>query len=193
MAFVKLVNFDRPLSGAGAPGRPGLVLSESEVATRLQAAFHAGSDAARAAADRQMVEFRSDMEQLSDGVLKKAGGVDAILGAQMREVLPGLALDIARRLLAGFEPPPEVIERYWKEALEELYPEREGLELSLCERDSELLEQIKPGWRANYPGLRIKVDPGLARGDCLVRSRFGLIDARKQTRLQSLEHALAGA
>ena len=193
MAFVTLIPFDRPLAGGVIAGQTGPLFTESEVAARLQAAYHAGADAARAAGDQQLVEFRADMEQLSEGVLKKAGGTEALLVAQLRQALPSLALEIARRLFADFEPPPEVIERFWREALDQLYPEREGLELALCPRDAELLEQLKPEWRQRYPGLLLRVDPGLVRGDCLVRSRFGLIDARQKTKLQGLERAMVGA
>ena len=192
MAFVKLIRFDRPLGGVTLPGRPGPLLSEGEIAGGLKAAFHAGSDQARASADQQMVEMRADMEQLSDGALSRIGGMEDILLAQVREALPALSLEIARRLLAGYEPPPEVVERLWREALEQLYPEREGLELILCPRDAELLGQLNPEWRARYPGLRLTSDASLSRGDCLVRSRFGLIDARQATKLRGLEHALGG-
>ena len=139
-----------------------------------------------------MVELRADMAQLSDGVLRKLGEMEPQLLAQLRDALPGLVLEIARRLLAGFEPPPEVIERFWREALDQLYPEREGLELSLCARDAERLEQLNPEWRQLYPGLRARVDATLEPGDCLVRSRFGLTDARRQTKLAAFEHALVG-
>jgi flagellar assembly protein FliH len=193
MAFVKLINFDRPLSGVVVPGQRGPLLSEGEIAGRLQEAFHAGSDSARASADQQMVELRSDMERLSDGALSRINGISEVLLAQLRQALPALALDIARRLLAGYEPPPDVVERLWLEALEQLYPERESLELVLCPRDAELLGELNPEWRNRYPGLRLSSDTSLARGDCLVRSRFGLIDARQATKLRGLEHALVGA
>ena len=104
--------------------------------------------------------------------------MEPVLLGQLREALPELVVEIARRLLAGFEPPPDVIERLWREALDQLYPEREGLELTLCPRDAELLESINPEWKQRYPGLRVRSDPALVPGDCLVRSRFGLTDAR---------------
>jgi flagellar assembly protein FliH len=112
---------------------------------------------------------------------------------QLREALPGLALDIARRLLAGFEPPPEIIEKFCREALDQLFPEREGLELALCPRDAAKLNELNPDWLQRYPGLRIRTDNVLGPGDCLVRSRFGLTDGRRQTKLAALEHSLAGA
>jgi flagellar assembly protein FliH len=138
-----------------------------------------------------MVEFRSDMERLSEGVLKKLSEIEPAVMVQLREALPGLALEIARRLLAGFEPPPEVIGRFCHEALAQIFPEQEGLELSLSPRDAEQLRQLNPDWLQRYPGLRVRPDSTLETGDCLVRSRFGLTDGRRQTKLAALEHSLA--
>jgi flagellar assembly protein FliH len=192
MAFAKLVAFDRPLSGAVWPGQPVRTITETESAAKCQAAYHSGVDSARRAADQQLVEMRSDMAQLSSGVLQKLAGMESTLLAQLREALPALALEIARRLLAGYEPPPEVLQGLWQEALEQLYPERDGLELSLNPRDAEFLEELSPEWRSRYPGLKIRPDPTLQPGDTVVRSRFGLTDARQQTKLAALEHALTG-
>ncbi|MBA3849547.1 MAG: flagellar biosynthesis protein [Opitutus sp.] len=192
MAYIKLVAFDRPLAGAVLPGQ-GRMLTEAEVAARVQEAYRQGVDSAREAADQQMVEFRHDMEQLSDSVLKKLSALEPELVAQIRDALPGLAVDIAHRLLAGYEPPPETVERLCREALEQLFPEREGLELSLSPPDAALLQSLNPDWLQRYPALRVRTDASLTRGDCVVRSRFGLTDARLSTKLQSLTHSLTGA
>ena len=193
MAYAKLIAFDRPLSGAAIPGTAGHFCTEAELSARDEAAYHRGIDAARALADQQMVEFRADMEQLGDGVFKKLSTIEPSLVAQLRDALPALALDIARRLLAGYEPPPEVVSRLCEEALAELFPERENLELSVGARDAALLEKIQPDWLARYPGLRIRTEATLKPGDCQVRSRFGLTDARLQTKLTALERNLAPA
>lgn len=192
MAFSTLVPFDRPLAGATLEGAAGRLCTEKEAAAKAQEAYHAGIDAARRAGDQQMVEQRAEMAQLSEGVLKQLSSVEPQLLGQLREALPGLALEIARRLLADFEPPPEVIERLWRESLDQLYPEREGLEITLCPRDAELLERLNPEWRQRFPGLRVRTDPALKPGDSLVRSRFGLTDARQQTKLETLAQGLTG-
>ncbi len=192
MAFAKLIAFDRPLAGAALPGQ-GRAVTEAELAARSQAAYRQGIDAARAAADQQMVELRHDMVALSDGVLKKLSDLEPRLVAELREALPGLALEISRRLLAGYEPPADVLANLCRDALEQLFPEREGLELSVCPRDAELLQSLSPDWLARYPGLRIRADATLKPGDCLVRSRFGLTDARQETKLEALTHHLTGA
>lgn len=193
MAFAKLIVFDRGLSGITVPGQSGKFCSETELAQREEAAYQRGVDASRALADQQMVEFRADIEQLGDGVFKKLGGFEPVLVAQLRDTLPALALDIARRLLAGYEPPAEVVSRICEEALAEIFPERENLELSVAPRDAALLEKLNPVWLQRFPGLKIRAENSLAPGDCQVRSRFGLTDARLQTKLTALEHSLAPA
>lgn len=191
MALAKLIAFDRPLIGAVLPGA-GRSFTEAEVAAKLEAAYHKGVDATRAMVDQKLVEMRVEMQQLSEGVLTKLTTVESATLAQLREALPALAVDIARRLLAGYEPPAEIVEKLCHEALEQLFPERDGLEISLCPRDAELLEQVNPAWLARYPDLKVKTDANLAPGDCQVRSRFGLTDARQQTKLSVLAHGLSG-
>src|SRR4051794_13262388 len=135
MAHSKLVAFDRPLTGAAIAGNAGRFYSEQELATRDEAAYRRGVDSARALADQQMVELRADIGQLADGVFQKLSTIEPALVAQLRDALPGLALDIARRLLAGYEPPAEVISKLCEEALTELFPERENLELVVSAKD----------------------------------------------------------
>lgn len=193
MAFAKLIAFDRALQGVSIPGQSGRFCSESELAVREEAAYQRGVDAARALADQQMVEFRADIEQLGDGVFKKVSGLEPALVAQLRDALPTLALDIARRLLAGYEPPPEVVSRICEEALTQIYPERDNLELAVAPRDAALLDKLNPAWLQGYPGLRIRAEGTLQPGDCQVRSRFGLTDARLETKLAALQHTLSPA
>ncbi len=191
MTFAKLVSFDRSLAGAAIPGQAGRFCSEAELAGIAQEGYRRGVDAARALADQQMVEFRADIEQLSDGVFKKLLALEPAITTQLREALPGLALELSRRLLAGYEPPAEIVSRLCEEALAELFPERENLELVVSPRDAAALEQLKPEWMLRYPGLRLRAEASLKPGDCQVRSRFGLTDARQETKLTALEHSLA--
>lgn len=193
MAFAKLISFDRPLKAAATHDQRGRAYSEAELSVQTEQAYHRGVDDARAAADQQMVEFRSEMEQLSDGVLRTLSGLEPVLLTQLRDALPGLAVEISRRLLAGYEPPAATVSNLCEEALAELFPERENLELVIGPRDAALLEQLKPGWLERYPALRTRVDSALRPGDCQVRSRFGLTDARQQTKLTALSRSLVHA
>jgi flagellar assembly protein FliH len=193
VAYSKLIAFDRPLTGAALAGNAGRFYTEQELAARDDAAYRRGIDATRALADQQMVELRADIEHLADGVFKKLAAIDGALVNQLRDALPGLAREIAHRLLAGYEPPAEVVSKLCEEALGELFPERDNLELVVSARDAALLEKLNPDWLRRYPGLRIRVEAVLNAGDCQVRSRFGLTDARLQAKLTALEHSLVPA
>lgn len=193
MTHSKLIPFDRPLIGTVTTGQVGRLYTEAEYAAYGEASYRRGVDAARSLADQQMVEIRAEVAHLSDGILRQLTQVDSQILKQLHDSLPALALDIAKHLLAGYEPPAEMIDRLCRDALDQLFPERENLELLLCPRDVELLTQLNPGWLERYPGLKIRADLALTPGDCQVRSRFGLTDARQQTKLEALARALAVA
>ena len=193
MSQIKLVQFDRPLSGALLPGRSVRVYTDAEVEALRKEAFRQGQDAARSFGDRQLVDIRADVQQLQNGIFAKLVDFEPVLVSQLRAALPGLALDLARRLMAGFEPGPEIIERICSEALNQLLPERENLELILSPRDAQLLEELNPAWLQRFPGLKVRADVTLATGDCHVRSRFGLTDARRVTKLETLSLGLASS
>lgn len=188
-SFVRLVAFDRPLAGAALAGRARRV-DERELETLRENAYREGADAARAFADQQMVDLRHDVQRLHDGLFSRLAGVESAIVAQLQQALPGLALELARRLFAGYEPPPEALEAHCREVLGTLYPERENLELHVCPRDADLLEKMNPSWSASYPGLRVVADTSLAPGDCQVRSRFGVTDARLSDKLEHLRREL---
>lgn len=105
-----------------------------------------------------------------------------MIADQIRLVLPDLAVEVAKRVLAGFTPPPEVVAQLCQQALVALFPEVQNLELVVGERDHEIIASLVPEWKVTYPGISVTVDPAFASGECQVRSRFGVIDARHGAR-----------
>ena len=188
-----VVAFDRPLIGAFLPAHSPRRYTEADLAAARAQGFREGTDSARAFADQQMVDLRAEVQALQAGVLGKLVEVEPELHTQVREALPLLAVELAQRLLAGFVPPPELVERLCREALDQLYPEREGLELVVCPRDASVLERLLPGWRGHFPDLKVTIDDTLVPGDCLVRSRFGVTDARGMAKLEALRRELLSA
>ena len=186
----KFISFDRPLIAAVVPGQEEPRYTEGEMAVARSAAYHEGYDTARRFADGQLTEFREEVQALQHGVLHSMNLIEKNLVTQLQAGLPSLAIDIARRLLANFEPPAELVVRLCTEALEHLYPERENLELIVCARDAELLTANAPDLAHKYPELKLKVDPTMRPGDCQVKSRFGLTDARLDAKLIVIQHEL---
>ncbi len=192
MPFTSLIAFDRPLASAIVKGQQGRYYTEGEIAALTQQAYHRGGDDARAATSQQIVEMRVDLEGFRDSAFSKIPVLEKQFQDQLQEALPSLTVEIARRLLAGFEPDASTVNKLCTETLAQLFPERDNLELSLNSRDYAMLTRLSPDWLERYPGLKIREDASLKPGDCLVRSRFGLTDARLDTKLNALSHALAG-
>jgi flagellar assembly protein FliH len=186
-----LVAFDRPLVAVGTPDAPREYTAADLLAAR-SAGHREGGDAARGLVDHQLVELRSEIQALQQGLLERLRQAHDDLIGQVRAALPCLAVEIGRRLLADLEPSPELVERLCRQALDQLYPERAGLELVVGPHDSAILENLVPSWRTHFPDLRITIDDTLLPGDCLVRSRFGVTDARAESKLAALRHELTG-
>lgn len=192
-AHNKLVAFDRPLVGVSVQGQGTQLYNEAELAAIRQKAWQEGNDAAREFASHQLVEFRAEVQALQEGLFQRLATTESEMQTQLRESLPSLAVELARRLLANYEPTAEEVMNLCDETLAQLYPERDDLELFLCPRDAELLDHLNQDWKTRHPGLRVTVDAALGPGDCQVRSRFGLTDARRQAKLETLTRELLSA
>jgi flagellar assembly protein FliH len=191
MASSALIQLNRRLSGVALVGSPGPLVDEREVAVRVEAAYRRGAAEARAIADHQITELRREVLELTERTLANLTHAERFLAAQLQQALPELIVAIGRRLLAGTEVTADLLARLCAETLQELVPERENLELLLAPADAALVQAFAPGLQASHPGLRITADPALTSGDCLVRSRFGVTDARRATKLAALGSALA--
>lgn len=191
-AQTHLMAFDRPLLAVRTPDAPREFTAADVVAARVSGQQE-GGDAARAVTNQQIVEMRAEMQELQHGIFQRLTAAHDDLVMQVRTALPALAVEIGQRLLAGLVPPPELVERLCREALDQLYPERSNLELVVGPRDAAVLERLVPSWRAHFTDLKITVDDTLNPGDCLVRSRFGVTDARAASKLSSLRQELVGA
>ena len=112
--------FDRPLIAV----QPAVGALREHTAGELIAArvagYEAGQDAAHDFSNQQIVELRAEMQQLQEGILTRIGQAQDELTAQVRRALPELAVEIGQRLLAGFVPPPELVEKLCREALDQL-------------------------------------------------------------------------
>lgn len=188
-----IIAFDRPLRAAQLTNNAAPVHTPAELAAARAEGFRAGEASAQSFSNQQLVELRSEVQHLQAGLFAKLAEAQEMLTAQVKAALPVLTIELGARLLGGFEPEPKLVEKMCREALDELYPERAGLELVVSPRDAAILRDITPGWATHFPNLTVTEDDTLAPGDCLVRSRFGVTDARARVKLDSLRHELLHA
>jgi flagellar biosynthesis/type III secretory pathway protein FliH len=64
------------------------------------------------------------------------------------------------------------------------------IEIALHPEDIELLSQYDQKFQDKYPGLHFVSDSCLRVGDCIMRTRFGVVDGRLETKLDNLSSSL---
>ena len=103
-----------------------------------------------------------------------------------------LALEAAQKIVAGLPVDVEMVEATVREALRQAEDTAEII-IQLHPDDLALLRQhqveILNGLPESGP-LRFSPRPKSARGGCLVQTRFGLIDARRETKIEQLRQSL---
>jgi flagellar assembly protein FliH len=154
-------------------------------------AYQRGFEEASSLLNRQILEQRSDLAHLQETTLHALSRQHSALVAQVSALVPELALEIARRVLAGVEPDRELLRRIVEETLGEVEAGSAEVELRLCPRDLELMSGLEEDFAHKYPGLRMTADPELSPGDCRARSRFGEIDGRMDTKLRNVARTLS--
>ena len=107
------------------------------------------------------------------------------------QMMVALALEIAQKLVAEAPISVEMIEAAVREALHEVENSAE-FGVRLHPADLELLQKM--GSSLLTPDddgkVRFHASPEVSRGGCLVHTRFGVIDGRRETKMDALKRSL---
>lgn len=185
------IHFHRPPRRIRIADQPPVpTFTEDDMDNARTESYKRGYEEASQLLRRQMMDQRAEMGQLQGETFKALEQQHHTLLAQFRQLLPGLALDIARRVLGGVEIDRDAVVRLVDDILAAVPAGREGLEVALSAHDLALIEGNDAQFREKHPEIRFRADASLKSGDCVVRSRFGEIDGRLDTKLRSVERLL---
>jgi flagellar assembly protein FliH len=148
-----------------------------------------GERAAHAEAER----LRAELAGLKTGLLARLNQLLPQVVRECEETLVAMAIEVARKLVAGLPITVDLVEAGVREALAQaeeagevqvyLHPE----DLAVLERaDSALLRERRGAEKVTFVG-----SAEVSRGGCLVRTRFGVIDTSRETKLELLKQSLA--
>ncbi len=192
MKWSDTIPFRRPLRDArlltGAPSQEWQELLKQ----RESAAYERGQEDAERALSAQLMQQRTEMAELQQGVVEALRNALPQVVLEAQTALVQLALVAAEKLVAGLPISPELVEAVIREALQQV------------EDSAEIVIQLNPDDLAllrknNTPILKGLPDSGplrfisaaeVTRGGCLVQTRFGLLDARRETKLAQLKQSL---
>ena len=188
MGSFSAIKFHAPLKAlflAGTKPRPTFTEAELEAAKRE--AYHRGSEEAGRLIERQMLEQRAEIVHLQSQTFAAVAQQHAALVQQLHDMLPELAMEALARILATTEIDRDAVLRISRDVLSEIAPGREQVEVQLSPRDLELIAGYEECFRERHPAIAFSADPELTPGDCVVRSRFGVVDGRLVTKLRTVE------
>ena len=105
--------------------------------------------------------------------------------------IPGLAVQLVKKVWSGLMWDGDAVRGMIEEILAEYCTGKETVEVFLSASDLHLLEGFEED--TPYGKVILKEDMTLKPGDCLVQTKFGLIDARLETKFKKIEKELGGA
>lgn len=169
---------------------PPSAYTSDDLEAARKTAHRQGFEEASKAGDAKISAIKSDVAGIQTKTLDSISTRFEQAVGQMRAVLPLLVTEAAARLVSKVQFTPEVVSGIVEDLLQDVAPGSDLLEVQLCEEDLQKMEQFQPQFRQKFPSIDFKVSPELLPGDCMVRTRFGVLDGRMETKLKSLESLL---
>ncbi len=163
--------------------------SEAALAERLRAQYELGRREAEREWSGQLLSQRRELLELKRGVLAELEQTLPQIRREGEAALVELALEAARRLVAGLPITREMIEAVVREALDEMERDEE-MTVLLHPEDLRLLERAGGAAAAESASIEFQAADEVTRGGCILRTRFGALDSRRETKLQRLRDSL---
>lgn len=187
------VRFAQPLRGVLFTGaRSATEVAEQAAREREQTAFERGQRQGEQALGEQLLRQRTELLELQQGVLHSLAAAIPRVVQETEKVLVELALETARKLVADMPISAEMVQSVIRQAISEVEQETE-FEVDLHPEDLALLQKALPDsgeGQALPHNIRLASSQDVSRGGCIVHTRFGMIDARRETKIEILRDAL---
>lgn len=149
--------------------------------------FNAGAESLR----EEMENLRAEISTLKDRTLRSLCEKEEALVKEAEAILPMLSLEVARRVVGGLTFDQDTVMQRVVDVLKEAAPGEGAIEVLLSPADIELLGDAAHRLSEDYPNLKIKADAAFSDGDCMVKGRFGIADARLKTKWKMVADLLA--
>jgi flagellar assembly protein FliH len=140
----------------------------------------------------QLLEQRSELLELQQGIFTALRDAVSQVVLQTEQQLLHIALESARKVVGGMEISPELVESVVREAVGEIEDGSE-VTIQLHATDLALLRKHQSPVLQGLPNagqLRFTASTEVTRGGCLVQTRFGVLDARRETKFEQLQESL---
>ena len=186
------IRFGRPVLDVRVSTEPHTLAFEDRISQREQAAYERGRADGEKSLSDQLLRQRSELSELQNGILNSLRAAAGQVTRECEGAMIALALEIACKLVADMPVSSEMVEAAVREALGQV-EQKSTLTVLLNPMDYELLQRANaPILLADVGGERLKfqTSSNVSRGGCLVQTNFGVVDARRETKLEALKQSL---
>jgi len=166
---------------------------QTHVHDREHAAYERGRRDGERQLSEQLLQQRTEIAALQQGVLSSLRQAVPQVIRETEQALMDLALEAVRKIIAGLPVSVEMVEAVVREAVAQVEDATE-ITIQLHPDDLALLRKQNSSALSSQPdgsSLRFIGSKEVTRGGALVQTRFGLIDARRETKLEQIEETLA--
>lgn len=188
------IRFSHPVRDVVLSGRAGAGGSTVDWEAECQAAYERGRTEGENALGEQLVQQRAEVKHLVEGVLQSLQQAVPQVIRDTEVHLVELTLQIAQKLVGELPVTSDMVEAVVRDALEQVEGAAD-FHIRLHPADLELLQKIGSpllGTAGETRTAHFHSSAEVTRGGCLVQTRFGVIDARRETKLDLLKRSLLG-
>lgn len=193
MKWSESIPFNRPLRGVRLLTPAPTQDWQEHLREREQSAYERGRRDGARTQNEQFARQRSDVAELQNGVLESLRHAVPQVIQETEITLINLALEAAQKIVAGLPINLETVEAVVREAVRQAEDTAE-ITVQLHPDDLALLRTNHSPVLGGLPEcgpLKFLGSAEVTRGGCLVQTRFGLIDARRETKIEQLRQTLA--
>lgn len=221
LSYNRTISFSEEPKGftVGFVGPPPIPVSE--VTALEKAAREEGKREALEEARREFANLKAEYGQRHEEVLAALQKQSAAMASELIDRLPEITLGLARRVLGGIDLDRDAVVGIITNLIGEFSTQDEKLKIYLCPDDLKLLKMGEKLTKEEpeesqeiddfsgalaglfdglggdeallegYPNVTFYEDAELERGDCQIKSRFGLLDGRIHTKLTKVAEEMA--
>lgn len=167
-------------------------LPAEEVQAQLAAADRAGFERGLIEGERrlseQLLQQRTDLMELHNGTMSTLQAILPEVIARTEQGLIELAFEVASRVIAEIPVTRELVAAAVREALADI---SQGAPITvLLHPDDLALMDRNTGSTEAASKITFASSPEVTRGGCLVHTPFGVVDTRRETKLERVAEAL---
>ena len=192
MKWADSIHFDRPRRDVSLLTAAPVQDWKTFLHDRETAAYERGRRDGESALNEQLISQRNETVQLQRGIFDSLQNTLPQLRHEAESALIEIAFEAAKKLVAGLPVDSALLEAAVREALRQCEGSAEIL-VQLNPEDLALLRQHQSPLLEGLPKtgpLKFAGSAEVSRGGCILQTRFGLVDARRETKIQQLKQSL---